>query len=189
MNKLYSRESKFDDIFIGKFTLPIMFFLIGLFLMFPWEDLGRIPWYASLIKYQEPIFPNLQKLSVELPPQRAVYFRPMVAFMNVVEWPLLIYVLMKVPVADKVVSGEKRIGNAVCMMLLLLVICVISPWILIAGGTQGGILSRITRTTNYGLTMKLIFTRWGVALAWYLFLSILFGVIKKRRSKQGSIDT
>jgi hypothetical protein len=182
MDKLYSRKTRFDEVLAGKYSLPVMLLVVGIFVALPWDEWGRISWYASVIEFQESIFPNLRKLSLDLPPERAELFRPMLAFINIVEWPLFIFVLSKVPIADKIVSGEMKIKSNMFVLMFVFVGCAFSPWIILASGTQGGMLTKITRATDYGLTMVFVFSRWGVILLWYILLSILLGLIKKRQT-------
>jgi hypothetical protein len=189
MDKLYSRKTRFDEVLAGKYSLPVVFLVVGILVVLPWDEWGRISWYASLIEYQESIFSNLRKLSLELSAERAEFFRPMVAFLNVVQWPIMIYVLAKVPVADKIVNGEKSIGGALFLLVLISIICIFSPWILFASGTRGGMLTQITRATDYGMTMVFVFVRWGVVLSWYIFLSVILGIIGRLRMRVVSNNT
>jgi hypothetical protein len=180
MDKLYKHTSIYDEIFAGKYTI---FFMIGIAVVMyvvPWRDIYSISWYNDLIKLESIYFPNINKIVAQLGAERSEYFVAQQAFINIVEWPLFVYVLYRIKPADKVISGEFTRVYFVLFMGVILIIG--SIYIMTSAGTTGGKLTNALSKSDFGLTVMRVVGIWGGFLGWVMFLSTMIGIFKKHRS-------
>lgn len=179
MEKLYTHDSLYDEVFAGNYTI---FFAAGLvFAMYiiPWGEIYSISWYGTLIEFESKYFSNIDKIRADLGIERSKYYVAQQVFINIVEWPIFAYVLYRVKPADKVISGEfTRVFLVLSMGMMLLVF---SLYFMTSAGVFGGKLTNTLSQSNFGLTVMGILRLWGGFYGWVMFLSTLFGLIQKRR--------
>jgi hypothetical protein len=156
--------------------------MIGLVLIIyivPWADIYSIPWYNNLIEFESRYFPNIDKIRAELGVERSKYYVAQLVFINIVEWPIFVYVLYRIKPADKVVTGEFTRVFLVLSVGLVLVIS--SLFLMTSSGVSGGKLSNTLSQSNLGLTVMSVLKLWGGFYGWTMLLSTTFGLIKKHR--------
>lgn len=177
MQKLYTHDSLYDEIFAGNYTIFFMIAVVLVVHFIPWGDVYLMPWFRDVVEFQSEYFPNINKIREQLEGDRSNYFVAQQVFLNVVEWPLFMYVLYRIKPADKVISGEfTKVGLLLVMGPILMVA---SLYVMTSAGTTGGKLVDFSRQYDLGLTTAKVVGIWGGIFGWVMFFSTILGLFKK----------
>lgn len=184
MNNLYKHNSLFGEILMGKYTFVTLVGTVFIFYIIPWNLIYELHWYQLLIESQAVYFQNLSKIKEELSPDRIHFFISLQAFLNIVVWPIFIYSIYRLKPAQKISNGEMKLSSAFLLLFVGGIISLGSIYLFTSAGTEGGRFILILRKTDLGLTLVFICKVWGGILGWYLFLSVLIGLIQRIKSNK-----